>query len=45
MVEFSGWSMPLQYSSIVKEHNAVRTAGGMFDASHMGEVELRGPAA
>ncbi len=45
MVEFSGWSMPLQYSSIVKEHKAVRTAGGVFDASHMGEVELRGPAA
>ena len=42
MVPFAGWSMPVQYTGIVDEHQAVRTAAGMFDASHMGELELRG---
>jgi aminomethyltransferase len=45
MVEFGGWHMPLQYQGIVAEHRAVRSAGGVFDVSHMGEVGLRGPAA
>lgn len=45
MVEFGGWEMPVQYSGIVDEHNAVRTAAGLFDISHMGEVEVKGPDA
>lgn len=40
--EFAGWSMPVQYSGIKQEHNAVRTAAGMFDISHMGKFFLRG---
>ena len=43
--EFGGWEMPLQYSSIVKEHLAVRTTVGLFDLSHMGEIEIRGQEA
>jgi aminomethyltransferase len=42
MVEFGGWEMPVQYSGIVDEHNAVRGAAGLFDISHMGEVEVKG---
>lgn len=45
MVNFGGWDMPLEYSGIVAEHMAVRTAAGMFDVSHMGEIEVRGTAA
>jgi aminomethyltransferase len=45
MVPFAGWEMPIQFSGIVDEHQAVRTAAGIFDASHMGELELRGPYA
>ncbi len=45
MVEFAGWEMPVEYSGIVSEHLAVRTAAGLFDVSHMGEIELRGPQA
>lgn len=45
MVEFGGWEMPVQYSGILDEHRAVRGAAGLFDISHMGEVEIRGPAA
>lgn len=45
MVPFGGWDMPVQYSGIVDEHNAVRTAAGLFDISHMGEVEVKGPDA
>jgi aminomethyltransferase len=45
MVNFSGWDMPLEYSGILAEHDAVRTAAGLFDVSHMGEVEIRGPGA
>lgn len=40
--EFAGWEMPVQYSSIKQEHQAVRTAAGMFDISHMGKFFLRG---
>ena len=39
---FAGWSMPVQYEGVVKEHNAVRQAAGVFDVSHMGEIELEG---
>ena len=45
MVDFGGWDMPLQYSGILDEHNAVRNAVGVFDVSHMGEIEVRGPEA
>jgi aminomethyltransferase len=45
MIDFGGWEMPVQYSSVVSEHEAVRTAAGLFDVSHMGEVEFRGPGA
>src|SRR5260370_22295168 len=45
MVDFGGWDMPVQYSGIIDEHNAVRTAVGAFDVSHMGEIEVRGPEA
>ena len=43
--EFSGWSMPLQYSSVVAEHTAVRTAVGLFDVSHLGKARVAGPGA
>jgi len=45
MVDFGGWDMPVQYSGIIEEHRAVRTAVGLFDVSHMGEIEIRGPEA
>lgn len=45
MVEFGGWSMPVEYSGIVNEHLAVRTRAGLFDVSHMGEIEVQGPKA
>jgi len=44
MVSFAGWEMPLQYSGIVEEHRAVRERAGMFDVSHMGRIEVHGPA-
>lgn len=45
MVDFGGWDMPVQYSGILDEHHAVRRAVGLFDVSHMGEIEVRGPQA
>lgn len=45
MVEFEGWEMPVEYSGIIQEHLAVRSAAGLFDVSHMGEVEVSGPRA
>src|SRR3989475_5863182 len=45
MVEFGGWEMPVQCAGIVEEPHAVRTAAGLFDVSHMGEVEGLGPGA
>lgn len=45
MVEFGGWEMPVQYSGILDEHRAVRSRAGLFDVSHMGEVEISGPGA
>jgi aminomethyltransferase len=43
MVDFGGWDMPVQYSGLIAEHIAVRTAVGLFDVSHMGDIQLRGP--
>jgi aminomethyltransferase len=45
MVEFAGWEMPVQYVGVRQEHMAVREDVGMFDVSHMGEIETRGPQA
>ncbi len=45
MVPFGGWEMPVQYTGIVDEHRAVRRAVGLFDISHMGELEIEGPDA
>jgi aminomethyltransferase len=45
MVDFGGWDMPVQYSGILEEHHAVRRAVGLFDVSHMGELDIRGPEA
>lgn len=45
MVDFAGWEMPVQYTSILAEHRAVRTRAGLFDVSHMGEVEVVGTGA
>ena len=45
MVDFGGWELPVQYSGIIEEHEAVRTKVGVFDVSHMGEVIVRGPHA
>ncbi len=45
MVDFGGWHMPLQYEGILAEHRAVRTGVGIFDVSHMGEIDFTGPGA
>src|ERR1700756_722776 len=45
LVEFGGWEMPVQYTSIMDEHQAVRKVAGLFDISHMGEVLVTGPGA
>lgn len=45
MVPFGGWDMPVQYTGIIDEHRTVRRAVGLFDISHMGEFEVRGPDA
>jgi aminomethyltransferase len=45
LVDFGGWEMPVQYSGIIDEHVAVRTGVGLFDVSHMGEIEIGGPEA
>ncbi|HXE42500.1 MAG TPA: hypothetical protein VN516_05705, partial [Candidatus Baltobacteraceae bacterium] len=44
LIDFGGWEMPVQYTSIVEEHLAVRNAAGIFDISHMGEVTVSGAA-
>ncbi len=44
MVDFGGWDMPVEYSGLIAEHMAVRTAVGLFDVSHMGEIQFRGPS-
>jgi aminomethyltransferase len=45
IVEFAGWDMPVQYTGVIEEHRAVRERAGIFDVSHMGEVEIRGKRA
>ncbi len=45
MAGFGGWDMPVEYTGIIAEHMAVRTVAGLFDVSHMGEIEVRGPQA
>ena len=45
MVPFAGWEMPVQYTGVIPEHRAVRTDAGVFDVSHMGELEVEGPHA
>jgi len=45
LVDFAGWEMPVQYRSILEEHKVVRRAAGLFDVSHMGEVDVQGPGA
>jgi aminomethyltransferase len=45
LVEFAGWQMPVQYSGLMQEHRAVRTAAGLFDVSHMGEFRVTGSGA
>jgi aminomethyltransferase len=45
MINFGGWEMPVSYSSILEEHQRVRTHAGLFDVSHMGELEISGPQA
>jgi len=45
IIDFGGWALPVQYSSILEEHEAVRTRAGLFDVSHMGEIEVKGPDA
>jgi aminomethyltransferase len=45
MVPFAGWEMPVQYEGVIPEHKTVRTDAGVFDVSHMGELEIEGPTA
>jgi aminomethyltransferase len=45
MVPFGGWDMPVEYSGLIAEHNAVRSAAGLFDVSHMGQFEVEGEGA
>ncbi len=45
MVDFGGWDMPVQYSGVLDEHHTVRNSVGLFDVSHMGEIEIQGPEA
>jgi aminomethyltransferase len=45
LVPFAGWEMPVQYAGVIPEHRAVRTDAGVFDVSHMGELEVEGPRA
>lgn len=45
LVDFAGWEMPVQYTGLMEEHRMVRSSAGLFDVSHMGEVEITGPGA
>jgi len=42
LIDFGGWEMPVQYAGVIEEHHAVRKKAGLFDTSHMGEIEVRG---
>src|SRR6476646_10821364 len=44
-IDFYGWQLPVQYTSIIDEHTATRQAAGLFDISHMGQVMIEGPGA
>lgn len=43
LIDFGGWELPVQYSGIIEEHQAVRQRAGLFDVSHMGEIDVTGP--
>src|SRR5208282_6156268 len=45
LVDFHGWELPIQFTSILNEHQAVRSRCGLFDVSHMGQIWVRGPQA
>ena len=45
LVDFAGWSLPVSFEGLIAEHKWVRSSAGLFDVSHMGEIELRGEAA
>ena len=45
IIDFGGWELPVQYSGIIQEHEAVRNIAGLFDVSHMGEFTAKGPRA
>lgn len=45
LIDFAGWALPVQYEGIIEEHEAVRNTAGLFDVSHMGEIEIKGPEA
>jgi aminomethyltransferase len=45
VIDFGGWALPVEYQGILSEHEAGRTAAGLFDVSHMGEVTVKGPDA
>src|SRR5262245_47590222 len=45
MIDFGGWDMPVYYAGINEEHRTVRSAAGVFDVSHMGQVDISGPGA
>src|SRR5205823_4379968 len=45
LVPFAGWEMPVQYEGVIQEHRAVRSDAGVFDVSHMGEIDVQGPSA
>lgn len=45
IIDFGGWEMPVQYAGVIEEHNTVRTKAGLFDVSHMGEVDVQGKEA
>ena len=45
MIDFGGWELPVQYEGIIKEHNMVREKAGLFDVSHMGEINVVGEKA
>jgi aminomethyltransferase len=42
LIDFGGWEMPVQYAGVIEEHNTVRTKAGLFDVSHMGEIDVKG---
>ena len=45
IIDFGGWAMPVQYTNVIDEHKTTRSAAGLFDICHMGEIEVKGPQA